>query len=117
MAKVVLHPKADDPQAMYPGVADVNREGVSIAIDMLYELEGGNEDADGVGPADRSSLDNWPRQGLLFRNIVAEYLAQARRAGPDVEAGFCAVLCDIVALNCQGLSSDGVARYEPMYNL
>jgi hypothetical protein len=39
---------------------------------------------------------------LTAGNIVAEYLQVARNEGPEVEAGFCAVLTDMVGLICTG---------------
>lgn len=90
------------PTEIWKGVADVNVQGVAIAIDMLKELECNKEIGSGVCGRDLCELEDWPRLGTQFRNIVAEYLQRARDSGPDVEAGFCAVLTDMIApvLNC-----------------
>lgn len=116
MGNVVIHPKADDPQALWPGAANINREGVSIAFKMLRELEDGEPDGDGVTASDLACLENWPRQGQAFRNIVAQYLAQAHAAGTETEAGFCAVLSDILSGSADGWNIHA-GRYESMYNL
>jgi hypothetical protein len=82
---------------------------------MLCELEHNETEGD-VSMTDRSCLENWPRQGLPFRNVVAEYLASARAAGPDVEAGFCAVVSDFLSLVSSGSVPDA-GFYEKLYNL
>lgn len=118
MGKVILHPKAGAPEAIYPGVADMNREGVSIAVEMLCELECGEvyDMETGTSFADLSNIENWPREGRPFRNIVHEYFARARGGGPDVEAGFCAVLSDLVA-QCSAGTCPGAEFYQTLYGI
>lgn len=64
---------------------------------MLNELEDTDprEAINDFGEADRCCLEDWPREGQPFRNIVLEYLQRAREAGTDAEAGFCAVISDL----------------------
>jgi hypothetical protein len=100
-----------DPEAIWPGVAAVSRAGVALAVEMLTDLEWNDEDEHGIPLADYACLEDWPRQGRPFRNIVAEYLTAARKEGPEVEAGFCAVLTDMVGLICTGTVPDA-ARYS-----
>ena len=99
------------PTEVWPGVADVNREGVALALAMLEQLENWEEDEHGIQLSDYACLEDWPRMGRPFRNIVAEYLMAARKEGPEVEAGFCAVLTDIVGLFSGGIVPDS-ARYS-----
>jgi hypothetical protein len=102
-----MPPDDPDPDEIWPGVADVSREGVALALEMLVELENGDApDEHGIGPANYACLEDWPRQGRPFRNIVAEYLTTARKGGSEVEAGFCAVLTDIVGLLSSGSVPD-----------
>jgi hypothetical protein len=98
-----------DPEAIWPGVADVNRVGIALAAEMLERLE--EQDEHKIRLADYACLEDWPRQGRPFRNIVAEYLTAARKEGPEVEAGFCAVLTDMVGLLCEGMGVD-TSRYS-----
>lgn len=99
------------PLDVWRGFACVDKKGVSIAYKMLSELEQLDGDKAGITLADYASLEEWPREGNPFRNVVAEYLAVAREGGPSVEAGFLAVLTDMIAMNCQGLGADS-GRYE-----
>jgi hypothetical protein len=92
-----------DPMEVWPGVADVNRAGVALAVEMLEHLEKFVVDEHGRRPADYASLEDWQRRGRPFRNIVAEYLQSARKEGSEVEAGFCAVLTDIVCQLSEGM--------------
>jgi hypothetical protein len=69
-----------------------------------------------VTVADYSSLEHWARQGRPFRNVVAEYLAQAREEGSAVEAGFCAVLSDMAALVATGVIPD-IGNYAEWYGI
>lgn len=118
MGKVLNHPKADVPAAIYPGVADVNREGVAIAFEMLCELESGAvvDPEAHIRIAELSELENWPREGKPFRNVVYEYLTRAKQSGPAVEAGFCAVLSDFVAQVLEG-GAPSAHFYANLYNL
>jgi hypothetical protein len=102
--KLVVPSDDPDPEEVWPGVADVNRAGLALAVEMLDLLEegSGSSDEHGICLSDYACLENWPRHGHPFRNVVAEYLTVARNEGPEVEAGFCAVLTDIVALLCSG---------------
>ena len=99
------------PMEIWPGVADVDRAGIALAVEMLADLEWNDEDEHGIPLADYACLEDWPRQGRPFRNVVAEYLMAARKEGPAVEAAFCAVLTDVVALCCTGTVPDS-ARYS-----
>ena len=102
--KLVVRPDDPDPEEVWPGVSDVNRAGLALAIEMLDLLEDGSglSDEHGICLSDYACLEDWPRQGRPFRNVVAEYLTVARKEGPDVEAGFCAVLTDMLGLLCAG---------------
>jgi hypothetical protein len=102
---------------VWKGHAEVNREGVELAVEMLDELSAVNDDGDYVGVADYACLEDWPRQGRPFRNIVLEYLLRARQAGDDVESGFCAVLSDYVSLNMQGACGHNGDRYAEMFGI
>jgi hypothetical protein len=104
-------PSDTDAAEIWPGVADVNREGIALALEMLEQLENWEKDEHGIQLSDYACLEDWPRQGRPFRNIVAEYLAAARKEGPEVEAGFCAVLTDMVGLLCSGTVPDS-ERYS-----
>lgn len=114
-AKTSLGPP-DDPQEIWTGHADINRQGVELAVEMLDCLGEIACDEAGVTEGDYSSLEDWGRQGRPFRNVVAEYLQRARGSGADVEAGFCAVLSDIVALVANGEVPD-VSGYAEMYGI
>jgi hypothetical protein len=96
---------------VWQGVADVNRAGIALGLEMLVQLEDFENDEHGIRPAEYACLEDWPRQGRPFRNIVAEYLKAARKEGPEVEAGFCAMLTDIVGLLCSGSVPD-TERYS-----
>lgn len=98
-----------DPQEVWPGFAQIDRMGAALARDMLYELEDPGSDEHGVGLADYSSLEDWPRRGRPFRNVVAEYAAMAQAAGPEVLDGFYAVLSDYVSIACNGATPDAVS--------
>jgi hypothetical protein len=102
-AKVLLGPNSSSME-IWPGVADVNREGVTLAHEILVLLEDNEDDEHGVALADYGCLEDWPREGRPFRNFVAEFLKAARERGPEVEAGFCAVLTDMIAMTCQGMA-------------
>lgn len=93
---------AADPADIWPGFAQINRTGASLARDMLCELESANSDPHGVNVADNCTLANWPRQGRPFRNVVAEYGAMAQAAGPQALIGFYAVLSEFLSSTCQG---------------
>jgi len=110
-------PEDADAPDVWPGVADVNGQGVALAIDMLKELERNDRIDAGVYERDLCELEEWPRHGTPFRNIVAEYLKRAREAGPEVEAGFCAVLTDMVAAVYNGMvmRTDNAAGYAELY--
>lgn len=103
---------------VWKGHASVNREGVALAVEMLDQLAEGTPAEDGadVTVADYSSLEDWPRHGRPFRNVVVEYLTRAREAGSDVEAGFCAVLSDMAALVATGVIPD-IGNYAEMYGI
>ena len=117
MGKMLIHPKADDPRAMFPGVAALDRTGARLAFEMLCELEDfETTDQDGILASDRACLENWPRQGEAFRNVVLEYLHRADKAGSSAEAGFCAVLSDFVATVSIG-AIFSAKRYGRMFDL
>jgi hypothetical protein len=105
--------KAANEMEAWPGVAEVSRRGVAIAVEMLTDLES-NEDEQGAAAYDLACLEDWPREGRPFRNVVAEYLKRARDAGPEVEAGFLAVLSDTVSMVCGG-SVPSSERYDRLY--
>ena len=107
-----------DPKDTWPGHASVNRAGVELAVEMLDSLESTATPDNGsyITEADYSSLEDWPRHGHPFRNIMLEYLERARAAGPDVEAGFCALLSDYVSLCCAG-SVPEVDNYADMFGI
>jgi hypothetical protein len=109
-AKVVRHP-ATSPAAVYPGHAEINRAGATIAWNMLCELERVDCEDDGPNIAEHSDLENWPRQGRPFRNVVAECAARADVAGPEVLEAFYAILSDFIAITCQGMCP-AAARYD-----
>jgi hypothetical protein len=105
---------SEDPATAWPGHAPIEPGGVELAIAMIRELEDSDLGQDGINENDRSCLENWPREGKPFRNIVLEYLQLAREL--KVEAGFCAVLSDYLALGSQGMSSSA-DRYGDMFKL
>jgi hypothetical protein len=113
-----MPPRPDDAAPdVWPGVADVNVQGVAIAIEMLTEFERNDEIGSGVHERDLCELEDWPRLGTPFRNIVAEYLKRAQAGGSEVEAGFCAVLTDMLALDFSGtnLTVKNAPRYAKLY--
>lgn len=95
-------PSDPDPTKVWPGLVGVNSAGVEIALEIFKRLENSESDAHGIRLSDSACLEDWPREGRPFRNIVAEGLALARSEGPETEAGFCAALTDFVALVCSG---------------
>lgn len=102
----------------WKGHAKVSRDGVELAVEMLEQLAESTpaDDGSGVTVADYSSLEDWPRQGRPFRNVVAEYLARAREGGSEVEAGFCAVLSDMAALVAARVIPD-IDNYADWYGI
>jgi hypothetical protein len=102
--------------AIYPGVAEVNREGVELAFEMLFKLKNWEivDPVSRVSTVDLSQLENWPREGKPFRNVVHEYLARARQSGSAVEAGFCAVLSDFLSQLSAG-TCPSAETYKRLY--
>jgi hypothetical protein len=92
---------SEDPCSVWPGFAALDRSGVAFAVKMFGELEKQTED--GIEVSDMCCLENWPREGLPFRNIVGEYIERARRAGAAAEYAFTAVLSDLIALHVLGI--------------
>ena len=90
------------PATRWPGVHAIDPAGERIARDMLEELECVDMDEHGTNAAEYCQLENWVRQDRPFRNIVAEYAAQAQAVGPEALAAFYAVLSDVVSRACQG---------------
>lgn len=83
----------------------LTKRGMQMAVQMLEELgDKSTINAKGAVLADRCQLEPEHRFGEPFRNIVAERLEQARKLGPDSEAGFCAVLSHVVAMGALGHS-------------
>jgi|SRR5580698_7850292 hypothetical protein len=113
--KLVASRRDPDPEESWPGVADINRAGLALAVEMLEQLESCEDDEHGVRLTDYACLEDWPRQGRPFRNVVAEYLSAARKDGPQVEAGFCAVLSDTIALHCSGMVPDSARYYGSQF--
>jgi hypothetical protein len=114
-AKILMGP-GENSMDIWKGHAAVDQTGVELAVEMLDELEDPKADDECVALGDLCCLEDWPRHGRPFRNIVAEYLARARTAGPDVEAGFCAVLSDYVSLGGPG-SGGSAERYAEMFGI
>jgi hypothetical protein len=77
--------ESDDPATVWPGVTAVDPAGVELAVGMFAELEDNEEGPDGINEGDPAVLEDWPREGTPFRNIVLEYLQRARDRGPEVE--------------------------------
>lgn len=77
--------------------------GHELVLNMFEELLG--EDGAGTS-ADAALLDRNYRRGRAYRDVVAEYLERARRAGPEVERGFTMILSDFVAVAMQGSCPD-----------
>lgn len=112
------YPEHGEPEEIWTGVADVNAQGVAIAVKMLTELDRNDLIGSDVRERDLCELEDWPRLGTPFRNIVAEYLQRAREAGSEVEAGFCAVLTDMLAMQCSGsvrTANDSARWYAEQY--
>jgi len=86
-------------------VSFLARRGMAMALDLLAELEALDSDEDGLTLADACQLEAEYRNGRPFRNIVHERLQLARRAGSEAEYGFCALLCEVVTLNAQGMGA------------
>jgi hypothetical protein len=105
-----------NPHSIWPGHADMDRAGVELAIEMLRVLEEGERD-DGIAEGDYCCLEDWPRQGGPFRNIVVEYMARAREAGSGVENAFCAVITDYLALGSLGSGVRSAEFYADMYEV
>jgi hypothetical protein len=100
-AKVLLGPNSCVTD-VWPGVVDLNSDGVALADEMLGAFQDIDGDEEQITLADYACLKDWPRQGRPHRNTLAEYLKTARDMGPDAEAAFCAVLGDFVSICCQG---------------
>jgi len=114
-AKILMGPGANSMD-VWKGHAAIDQAGAELAVEMLDEVEDTKLDDGGVSPGDFCCLEDWPRHGRPFRNIVAEYLQRARAAGPDVEAAFCAVLSDYVDFG--GPGGGGCAeRYAEMFGI
>jgi hypothetical protein len=77
--------------------------GHELAFEMFDELLG--EDGSGT-PADAALLDRNYRHGRPYRDVVADYLERAHKAGPEVERGFTMILSDLVAVAMQGSCPD-----------
>ncbi|MGB6486245.1 MAG: hypothetical protein WBE91_05125 [Steroidobacteraceae bacterium] len=108
---VVQHPSAS-PAAVWPGHAIVSTAGATIAREMLLELAAVPDEGT-ITVGDLACLENWPRQGRPFRNVVAEYTAMAQSAGTDAVEGFYAVLSDYIGICCQGSIPD-LDRYDSL---
>jgi hypothetical protein len=103
---------------IWPGHVNVDPAGVRLAADMLAELQAPPCDIYDMTDPPPFTLEDDSRQGLPFRNIVAEYLARAREAGAQTEAGFCAVLTDLAHWTCQGAGrGDWATAYREMYGI
>lgn len=109
----VIEPAADDPSMIWPGFAEVNTEGAALAREMFIELEEIDVESDAPMAGDLAQLENCPRRGQPFRNVVAEYLARAQARGPSVTDGFCAVLGDYISACLNGSVPD-VSFYDPI---
>lgn len=110
---VVQHPSAS-PAAVWPGHATVDTAGATIAREMLLELaDVPDEQEETVTVGDLACLENWPREGRPFRNVVAEYAARAQSAGPAAVEGFYAVISDYLGICCQGCLPD-LDRYDSL---
>ena len=96
--------KSTDP-ATGRGVAQLAAPGLRIFVDMVATLSGQEPEL-----SDQFYLAEESRPGMAFRNLVAEYLAQAERLGPDAVAGFCACLTDYLYASIAG-APEGVFHY------
>lgn len=76
------------------------QQGMGLAAEMCADMEDAAGEAGIV--ADQCQLDEQYSDGMPFRNIVLERLQAARELGPEVEAGFCAMLSHIVAVSVSG---------------
>jgi hypothetical protein len=112
-AVVICHPNAD-PERVWPGQAPLDQTGLMLAVRMLDDLE--NEDDGEIRASDYACLEDWPREGKPFQNVVLKQLRRAQAAGPAAESAFCAVLSDFVAFSCGGMSPN-CARYIALYAL
>ena len=113
-ATVTPHPNVNR-QDIWPGHVDLDRTGVALAVEMFDEMAE-DTDVDRVQVADMCCLEDWPRNGQPFRNIVAEYLERARQAGPAALYAFTAVLSDLAGLAVQGSCRD-VENYAEHYGI
>jgi hypothetical protein len=101
---VTIRPKGrvqDDPRVKWPGRVDLDCQGVEIAIQMLDELDA-PRDGSSITMREQCELENCWREGQAHRNVLLEYLTQARAAGPAVEAAFCAIVGNFVASSVDG---------------
>lgn len=113
MSDQVVHPFDVDPQVTWPGHVQLEPRGVSLAVELLEELESLDADAE-VNPHDLADLEDWPREGRPFRNIVLEYLQRAHQESPEAQASFCAVLSDFLSICCAGAVPEA-GRYRWLY--
>lgn len=105
----------DQPEAVYPGHAEIDQTGARLALQMLRCMENEDpENSDGVTVMDDCQLENWPRRGRPFRNLVAEYLEKARAAGPEAANGFYAVLTGYISETMMGCPPD-IEIFEQWY--
>src|ERR1700680_2305242 len=75
------------------------REGYKLAITMLRELEASPE------LCDLCALDEFVTgRATPQDNIVLRYLEKCRERSASVEAGFCAILSDLVAESSEGFT-------------
>jgi hypothetical protein len=114
-AKVTPQPNVERHE-IWPGHAELDRAGVEIAVEMFEELNEETED-DTIGMNDLCCLQDWPRNGRPFRNIVSEYLERARAAGPAAEYAFTAVLTDLAGFAARGECSRDVGWYAEAYGI
>jgi hypothetical protein len=78
---------------------DDRREGYKLAITMLRELEASPE------LCDLCALDEFVTgRATPQDNIVLRYLEKCRGRSASVEAGFCAILSDLVAESSEGFT-------------
>ena len=75
------------------------RQGMKMAVQLLKDME--ELDGDYL-IADRCQLESKYRNGKPFDDLMLRRLHAARQQGQDVEAGFCAVVSHILALNAGG---------------
>jgi hypothetical protein len=79
---IPIRPDDRDPTEVWRGVADVNRAGIALAVEMLEQLEDSDNDERGIRLSDYACLEDWPRQGSPVPQHCRRVPASCSERGP-----------------------------------